>query len=510
MKSTKRSARFLGACLLGTLPLQVGALEEFEISPAAVADVAEVGSDEDLPAVTTPADESAVVAQPPVDAGDAEDSDDDSDDGEPKKKKKKKKDAADGEAGVGAKAGIDEGGEKPEKPKKKKKDEDEEDDSNPGDWCDWLSGNPGQLYRDKKNPYIQRFRINGRFQYQAAYQDGSDVNGRNYHDSYDEFRRFRIETRTDFLQYFTAELGVNLVSDDRFRGGPGDDLDWGYDRFDKALLTFDFGSAFGTGPFDSVEVAYGRMKLRITEEAHQSSRRIITIERSSLSDSLGGEFSRPTGGTIAVGKGDWSLTLGAYSGEDDADFLSGWNDGVAYYGSLAWQATKNFRLLLDHVQNHQRGADDAIGYAQATSLAAVFEEEQWGILANVAYGDNGGAGQGRPQARRQGDFHGLVIMPWYWIVKDRLQAVVQYQYGEAERSEGLQLTSRYIRAGHEDPLVDTNNGRGDEHHSLYLGLNYHLCGDNAKIMAAITYDELSTPSGRLDALTYLIGFRTYF
>src|SRR5690606_17421956 len=99
---------------------------------------------------------------------------------------------------------------KPEKPGKKTAVE------NNGDWCEWLQDRPGELYRSKKNPLVQSFRIGGRFHYQAAYLDGSDVNGRDFHDTYDEYRRFRLETKTGFLEFFTLEANVNLVDDKRF------------------------------------------------------------------------------------------------------------------------------------------------------------------------------------------------------------------------------------------------------------------------------------------------------
>ncbi len=397
-------------------------------------------------------------------------------------------------------------------PKDAKVEKIEEPAANNGDWCEWLQNRPGDLYRKKKNPWIQLFRLGGRFQYQAVYVDGNDVNGRDFHDTYDEYRRFRIESRTDFLNYFTLEANVNLVDDRRFRDDPlANDLDWGYDDFDEFSLQFDLGKAFGTGWFDNIRLKYGRMKLRITEEAHMSSKEIYTIERSAISDKLGGNASRPTGFTLELDKGDWELLLGVFSGEDDADFLGGWNDGEFFYGSLRWNVTDKFKLRLDHVQNNQSGIDDALGYAWGTSLAAIYQDDRFGVLLNAMYGDNGGERHnGHRQTRRHGDFHGFVIMPWYWVVENKLQAVASYAYQGSEESEGIRLSSRYLRERHDDPRVDVNNGRGDEHQSFYLGLNYHLCGDNLKIMGGVSYDRLATPDGMVEATTYLVGFRTFF
>jgi hypothetical protein len=421
------------------------------------------------------------------------------------------------------------------KSKKKKKNKDKKDDSgapresapaeatgakeavvippaqpNNGDWCTWLQNDPGLLYDNKDNPWIQSFEISGRVHYQAAYVEGTDVNGVDFNDHYDEYRRLRFGTKTEFFRYFTAEVNVNLVDDNRFRQGPFNELEWGYDTFDEASIKFDIMKAFGGGPFDGIKLKAGRMKLKITEEAHMSSNEIYTLERSGLSDKLGGSEGRPTGVTLELEKGDWDLVFGAFSAEDDADFIGGWNDGQFYYASLKWKPDNDFWMLLDYTQNDRKGNfDDALGYGWAAALSAVYEKKNWGIMGEFVYGDNGGD-ISAPIPRRQGDFHGFVVMPWYWIIEDKLQAVVQYQYASSTETQGLQIPSRYIRGDHDNLAVDVDNGRGSEHHMIYAGLNYHICKDRLKIMGGVSYDDLSTRRSEIDALTYQIGFRTSF
>jgi hypothetical protein len=77
-------------------------------------------------------------------------------------------------------------------------------------------------------------------------------------------------------------------------------------------------------------------------------------------------------------------------------------------------------------------------------------------------------------------------------------------------SQGLQLPTRYIRAGHDDPAVDVDNGRGNKIQSLYGGLNYHICKDRVKIMGGVSYDNLTTRRAEVKAVTYQIAFRTSF
>ncbi len=373
--------------------------------------------------------------------------------------------------------------------------------SNPGDWCTWLQSKPGTLYKNAENPILQGFQIGGRFQYQAAYLDGEDANGRDFNDTYDEYRRVRIETKTDFLKFFSANIKLNMVSDGRPSGA---DLEWGYDTFDEAVFSFDLKKAFGAGALDALKLNYGRFKFNMTEEVHMSSKEIYTIERSAIANKLYGANNRPTGVTLDAELGKWSGTVGVFSGEDDSEFIGGWNDGQAYYLSVSHQTTDEWRFVFDFVGNDQAGADDFLGYDWATALNAVYEKDRFGLLSTLVLGDNA---DGTPD--QGGTFYGVVVMPWYWIVEDKLQAVVQYQYSGASESEGIRNNSRYVRAEHSTG-VDVNDGRGDDLHTLYGGLNYHICGDNAKIMAGIEYASLDTPTGDVSTLTYLVAFRTFF
>jgi hypothetical protein len=370
-----------------------------------------------------------------------------------------------------------------------------------GDWCEWLQSKPGLLYKNQENPVLQSFQIGGRFMYQAAYLEGEDVNGREFNDTYDEYRRVRLETKFEFLKYFSSKVSINLVNDERRSGG---ELDWGYDTFDEATVTFNIKKAFGAGALDSLDLAYGRFKFNMTEEVHQSSKEILTIERSAIANKLYGANNRPTGVTLNGSLDPWSATLGLFSSEDDSAFIGGWNDGLTYYFSTAYQSNQNTKFVLDLTKNDPSESDDFAGYDWAAALSGVYENGRYGALATVVVGENNSSSAGRG-----GSFHGLVLMPWYYLVEERLQAVVQYQYAGASESEGISTNSRYLRSEH-SAGVNVNSGRGDELHTLYAGLNYYLCGHNAKIMGGVEFTSLDTPAGDVNATTYLIAFRSFF
>lgn len=397
-----------------------------------------------------------------------------------------------------------------EQPKSSKK-------SNIGNWCEWWGDKPGRLYRSKDNPWIQSFRIAGRLNYQAATVEGNDVNGLDFNDSYDEFRRLRVETKTEFLKYFTTEVNLNLVNDTRFRRNtPDGSINFGDGPFDEVSLAFNIRKAFDLDFVDELSVKAGRMRVRLTEEGHTSSREIPTIERSSLEGILGGEARRPTGLLVEVEKGDWNLTFGAFNADDNDDLLSDWSEGVFYYGSLKLQATDNLKFILDYLHNDRSdslatsGLSDALGFQRAGALSIVYERKRWGASLTGAYGTNGDE-RFELLPRRQGEFYGVVATPYYWLVKDRVQLVGQYQYLGSKESQGIQVRSRYLRAQHDNPLVDDDNGRGHRYHNFYGGINLYPCEENMRIMLGISYDNLATrDGGNIDALTYLVAFQTFF
>jgi hypothetical protein len=390
-----------------------------------------------------------------------------------------------------------------------------------GDWslCDWMTTKPGTIYKNPENPFLQELVLGGRFQWQAAYVSGNDVNGYGFSDDYTDVRRFRLESSAAFLRYFKLKAGINLIDDSRFEPGGGE-ADWDYQDFDEALLSFDIKKAFGLDAVDALSLTYGRHKFNLGHEVHSSSKELLTVERSAIANKVYGSY-RPTGLSGQVAKGRWALTGALFSSDEGGaggnnEFLGGWNDGLAYYTSLRFDATDEWSFLWDFVYNDAdavRGEDSLWAYSWATSLAADYDAGRWGLIVNGIYGDNGDASNGVARRDRQGDFWGLVVMPHAWLVEEKLEAVFRYQYAGSSESQGLRTNSRYFRADH-GPVVNVNGGRGNEHHALYAGLNYYFCGHNLKVQSGLEYDWMNSPGAGIDgdtgAFTWWFGFRSFF
>lgn len=381
--------------------------------------------------------------------------------------------------------------------------------SNPGTWCEWLQNKPGTIFKSKENPFLQELQLEGRFQYQAAYLEGSDVDSSEFNETYDEYRRVRLGTRGKFLKYFGFKFQVNLVDDSRSVSGGGD-LEWDYQDIDEGYLSFDLGKALGEGVFDSLKLTYGRQKFLLGQEAHESSTKLLTVERSAINNKVY-DSARPTGFSVDATKGAWAFNTSIYSSTTDgADNMafSGWQDSVVYYTHANYKLSDELRLGADFVYNDADAVseDSVLPYRWATSLFAEYDVGPWGIIGDLILGDNGGSGM-TSNPDRQGMFGGVVVMPYYWLVDDKLQLVGQYQYQASAESGGVRVNSRYGRA---DGFTNINSGRGDSHHSLYGGLNYYICSHNLKIQGGIEYQTMETTAGDYRTLTYLIALRTYF
>lgn len=385
------------------------------------------------------------------------------------------------------------------------------------DWCDTLKS-IGTVYKNSENPYIQELKFFGRYQWQTGWISGDDVNGDSFNESFTTHRRFRLGGQMKFANYFKLKANVNLVADAKHT--TLNEINWGFPDvasavFDEAKLTFDAGKAFGSAGLDSLHLTYGRQKLKMSQEAHTSSKKIKTIERSALANTIY-RSARPVGFTVDGSKGSWKGSLAVFSDEiSDSEWdtvAGGWGEGTAYYANLTKTFNNDDALIIDFIYHDDDSNEenlDWIGYDWATSIAYQGNCGRWGYIANAIVGDHGDVydSDGNREEDRGDMFYGAILTGTYWIAEGTLEAVGQYQWQGSEESEGVRTNSRYFRA---DNGGDVNSGRGDSHHSIYTGLNWYLCGDNAKLMGGVEYQHLDTPDGNADAFTFLFAFRTYF
>ncbi len=373
---------------------------------------------------------------------------------------------------------------------------------NSGSFCDTL-GNIGKLYKNSDNPYIQEVSVFGRAHFTYAHVNGSDSAGNDFDQDFEEVRRARIGTKIKAFNGFELLFRANMVSDNKSRGG--NDRDWGYQDFDEAYLSYNFGTIAG---IDDVKLGYGRYKIAVGAESQQSSKKIKTVERSAISNKT--FTNRYTGFLLSGKRGNVDATVGVLS-LDDSDFVGNWDAGNAIFVDTTIKIGAH-DYDFDALYNLDEGtADDQVGmdFLFASSIATERNIGGWNVLFNAIYGHNGdssaaGAGDG-------GSFWGFIVLPSKFIVEDKVEAVFRYQYQGSSKQNGINTTRRYFgqAVGNSDGSGD-NSPEGDQHHSIYAGLNYYFCGDHSKLMIGAEYENLSTPTGTADGTTLWAAYRMYF
>lgn len=349
-----------------------------------------------------------------------------------------------------------------------------------GDFCDVFAKLGSSVY---EGGFINSIKFSGRAHLNAAYTEG-DINNVDFDDTYLELRRLRIGTKIQFLNDFTLVAAADMNKD-----SARDDVSFGYAQMDELYLKYAFGNV---GSFEEVYASYGRLKHEFTAEGTTSSNSLKTVERSVISNHYYGGI-RSTGLKLGAKSGAFSFALGAFSTEEDSDEISDWNHSTAFYGSLAYQSPCGGTITLQLLDNDvDPGDDDRYGYDWGASLAYANTFGNWDFVANVITGDE-----------TNGDTtSGVVLMPSTYIIADTLEFVARYEYGTSD-GNNIRL-SRYASA-------DGRGTRFEDHHGIYAGLNYYICGDNAKVQAGVEYETADGTTGvDADATTLWLGFRTSF
>ncbi|MDA7881348.1 OprO/OprP family phosphate-selective porin [Akkermansiaceae bacterium] len=357
-----------------------------------------------------------------------------------------------------------------------------------GNCCEALK-DLGEIYDNKKNPWIQKLEFSGRIHQQWGYTDGSD-NGRDFsNDGYD-LRRLRLGFDLNFLHDFTLESSVN------FERGGFRDSSIGFDGFDQLHLTYDFGDL---GAFKKVEAGYGRYKLGFGGEETTSSNEIKTIERSLLNNEFAGD--RTTGARVSFEVGDnIDFILGVYTTDADAETFGNWNGGTLYHVGSDFDALGGHLDLQAYYSDASETENEVLDYRWAVSATHETEIGSIDLFTNATYGEdyNGDA------------VYGVVIMHSTELIEDKLEAVLRYQWAYSEEGD-LRPQKRNVGAVATDDFgFGMELPKGRRNHNIYAGLNYFLCDHNAKAMFGVEYESNSGAGADTEATTVWGALRFSF
>ncbi len=339
--------------------------------------------------------------------------------------------------------------------------------------------NLATLYKNDANPILEEFKLRGRYQGQYHWLESNRGDEQDW-----ENRRSRFGFDAKFFDR-KLELRLDAQGNDRF-----DPL---YDSLVDAYLKWKASPEWN--------LTVGRQKPQIgAYDWLQSTNEQPTFERSQIFNQL--RVDR-TSGVVATGqKGSWTWQAGLYSNEIDREF-GGFDAGLAYGAGLgydlheAWDLDKAL-LRIDWLHSDIEAESNVLNrYANLFSATLWLAHDRYELVGEAFAGTGISA-----------DVAGFFLQPSYDLIPDVLQLVGRYSLAVGDAPDALAGQSRYEARAPEL----ASGARGETYHSVYLGLQYFLHGDQLKLLAGAEYADLSggDPANDLQGWTYLTGIRFSF
>jgi phosphate-selective porin OprO/OprP len=386
----------------------------------------------------------------------------------------------------------------------------------PGDTAWDRTGSAFTLYKDDSNPILQEFSLQGRLQVQSIYGESNDdsFNTSDYKDAGNdenvwgndiEARRARFGFKSKWFQSWKFEGQINVDNDGQDNSGDNTFYKDIYDLF----VTY--------APSDALNISAGKTKVKFSREQEISSKEILTMERSLISNTL---FPGELTGAWVSGKGiqeHWLYELGIY-GSDRVREFSSFDQGVVVLGKIGYDYSAQAGLdtavaSIHYMHNSEPGFADLTDEEYKPSTSPSFTDSialtnditsgRFGLTTELLYGFGfeGDAEQnGKSKPIDQSDVLALSIIPSYYIAEG-LQLVGRLQVATCSDPDDIQVPSRYERLAEGDQ-------KGNTYTSAYVGLNYYLYGHKLKLMNGVEYSTLG--GGDYDGYTFMSGLRFSF
>jgi phosphate-selective porin OprO and OprP len=331
------------------------------------------------------------------------------------------------------------------------------------------------LYKNEKNPVVQRVQFTGRFQLDYALVDADQGD----HDEWN-IRRFRMGAKAKLFQDFTLHGEVDL--------NPQEPRPM-YTRLTDAYLSWSRSK--------TLVATIGKHSAPFTMDGSTSSKELIAIDRSNLANNLWFPNEYFPGVSVAGQIDEWRYWAGIYSSGAANSEFGEFNGGVFGLTTIGYDFAKPLNakqalLSLNYVYNEpDRNNSWTRNLQHVASLNFNYARTKWGVRADLT----GGVGY-----LGASDLWGGMVMPYYNIT-DKFQAVTRFTHIESEDPNGVRL------ALYENLVVP---GRGDEYNEVYVGLNYFIYGHKLKVQTGVQYAEMrdsANDGGEYQGWAWTTGLR---
>ena len=331
------------------------------------------------------------------------------------------------------------------------------------------------IYDDRTNPVVQRVQLSGRFQHEfvSVGADQGDLDEWNT-------RRFRVGPRLQLFRTLTVASEVELNPQER------DPL---YVRLTDVYVQWTRNAA--------LSVTVGKQGMPFTMDGSTSSKELLTIDRSNLTNNMWFPQEYLPGISVSGRKAPWTYRAGLYSaGEANREFGK-FDGGITTLALLGYDFAEGVGVkeaLLAGNYVYQAPDTDNTFTRQLEHVVSVnlkVEEDRWGLRSDLSTGTG---------YFNQSDLWGAMVMP-YFNVTDKLQAITRYTYLNSAGPNGVQL------ATYENRVV---RGRGDEYNEIYLGANYFFYGQKLKLQTGVQWADMNDAAndgGSYSGASWTTGLR---
>jgi phosphate-selective porin OprO and OprP len=332
-----------------------------------------------------------------------------------------------------------------------------------------------EVYVDDQNPAVQKVLFSGRYQHEFAALDSD-------HGDHSEWnvRRMRLGPKITFLKHYTLHAEVELNPQEH---SPL------YLRFTDFYVQW-------TRKANLVLTA-GKHGVLFTMDGSTSSKELIAIDRSNLSNNIWFPQEYMPGVSASGKVGPWIYRGGLFSagtanrefGEFDGGLFT---LGVVGYDFAKTLGAKEALLAGNYVYQHPDRANTFTRQLEHVgSLNFKFERPRWGTRADLS----AAAGYlGQP------DLVGVMLMPFV-NVTPKLQIVGRYTMLDSDGPNGVRLTT------YESGIV---GGRGDHYDEYYVGANYFFYGHKLKLQTGLQHAGLeddANDGGAYSGWSWVSGLR---
>lgn len=332
-------------------------------------------------------------------------------------------------------------------------------------------------YDNKENPVIQKFSFTGRaqidlFHVDNAFGDKDDWN----------FRRLRLGAKAKMFNNFTVHGEIDANGNDD--GGEF------YQKLTDAYIMWEADPMF--------KLTLGKHGMPFTLDGATSSKELITIDRSNVANNMWFTEEYLPGVSVSGDNKTWNYRLGVFSngtankefGDFDATFTVLASIGHTFKDTLG---AEKLDLRADYVYQDPTDAATTTFTRKLENIGALVANWENGPFA-IATGITAATGYGS-----QSDLFGFDIMPSFYIIEDKLQAVARYSFLSSADANGV----RYARYD-----TETTSARGDQYQDIYAGLNYYIYGNKLKVQGGVQYSMMDgTSAGDADGWQAVLGLR---